>query len=394
MPLAARPVWAEINLDHIEYNLKLLKNSLEPEVGVMAVVKANGYGHGAVETARAALRAGASRLAVAFAAEALELRRAGLDAPILIFGRSDPGLTSLLLENDLTPTVFDLFTASSLSSRALEAGGVLPVHVKVDTGMNRLGLQHHEAAEAVLEIAGLPGLKVEGLYTHFAAADEKDISYTEEQEAKFDQVVEQCRMKGLQVDCLHAANSAAALRDSRFHYNMVRPGIMLYGSNPLPSSVAPIKPLKPALTLKSKIVQLKKVSADQPVSYGCTYRTKGETTIATVAAGYADGYNRLLSNRGRVILRGNKAPIVGRVCMDYIMVDVSHIPAARVGDEVVLIGSMGGQTVSADDLAALCGTISYELFCAVGRRVPRFYFSGGRLISVEDYLEKETLRPY
>ncbi len=377
-----RPTRAEINLDNIGHNVSEFRRLLGPGVQIMAVVKADGYGHGSVEVARTALQAGASCLAVALVEEALELRRAGIEAPVLLLGYTDPVAVPLLLRHSLTPALFDLETARLFSSRCAAEGRILPVHLKIDTGMGRIGVRPAEAAGFIAAVSRLPGLKLEGIFTHLSSADGDDDNakaYTAGQLQLFDGVIAAAREQGVLPSLCHAANSAAAVLFPQSRYNLVRIGISLYGCYPAlwMQNHAAVK-LLPAMSLKSKIVFLKGVPPQTPLSYGRTYCTAGKSAIATVPIGYADGYHRRLSNRGEVLVCGRRAPVVGRICMDQMMIDVSHIDGAAEGDEVVLYGNQGSESITVEEVAQLLGTINYELLCNVGKRVPRSYLKQGR----------------
>lgn len=384
---SARPVWAEINLDHLVHNIKQFTKLIGPETQIMAVVKADAYGHGAVEVSKTALEAGASRLAVAFIEEAVVLRRSGIKAPILLLGYTAPVNFSALMEYNLTPTVFGFETASEFSTMASELGVELPIHIKIDTGMGRIGLLPDEALEVLSRIINLPNLKIEGAFTHFSAAEEFDNSYTQSQLYLFKRIYESCLEKGLSFQLLHAANTAAAINYRDSHLNAIRLGIGMYGCYPGRDMESENIKLYPVLSLKSRVILVKKVPPGTAISYGCTYRTTKESLIATIPVGYADGYSRLQSNRGHVIVRGEKAPVIGRVCMDYLMIDVSHIPGVRSGDEVVVYGRQGNAEVKVEEAAQNIGTINYEVLCAIGKRVPRFYFRDGLLSAIHDFIE-------
>ncbi len=373
-------LWAEINTDAIAHNIRQLKKLLAPDVTLMAVVKADGYGHGAVACARTALANGAAFLGVARIEEALTLRRAGIAAPILIFGFTPPELTKTLLTHQLHQTVYDLETAQAYSAIAVDAGKKLTVHVKIDTGMGRLGFamaadkkSTEVLAQSVRTIATLPGIHLAGLSTHFATADSLDVAMANDQLKNFKALADQLDNNGLKIHFLHTSNSAALLAHPKAHFNMVRPGIALYGLSPfdapLPQGVA----LRPAMTLKSRIIHLKTIPVGTPVSYGATWRAKTATQIATIPIGYADGYRRNLSSVGRMLVKGQTAPVVGRVCMDLTMLDVGHIQGVETGDEVVVFGSQDKATVSADELARQLGTINYEIVSALTARVPKVY---------------------
>jgi alanine racemase len=370
----------------IAHNVRELRRRTDPGAKVMAVVKANAYGHGAVEVARTALASGAEWLGVARLAEAIALREAGFDAPILVFGYTPPAAAGRLLDFDLGQSVYSLETAEAYSAAASKRGKRLRVHVKVDTGMGRLGLvpaalsgksPGHAVGEEVIReaaaIARLPGLDAEGIFTHFAASDSADTSYAKRQLSLFLDVISALRANGLEFALRHAANSAAVIQLPESHLDLVRPGIALYGLNPSPEVDLTGITLKPAMALKTRVIHLKSVPAGTCISYGMTYRTPSPTVIATVPAGYADGYRRLLSSRGHMLLRGRRVPVVGRVCMDLTMLDVGAIPDARIDDEVVIFGRQGEDFISADDLARELGTINYEVVCDLSARVPRIY---------------------
>ena len=378
-------VRADIDLAAISANIRELKKVTTPGARFMAVVKANAYGHGALEVARRALDSGADCLGVARLHEAVALRQAGIDAMILVLGVTPPELARPALDNDLTLTLFDLETARALSDMAADAGKTITVHLKTDTGMGRLGLRpagygeeglDPERVETAIRIARLPGLDVEGIFTHFAAADSTDTAYTEKQFALFGDYLDALGRKGLEFRIRHAANSAAIIAHPATHLDMVRAGIALYGLNPAAEINLDRLATRPAMSLKARLVHVKKVPAGFCVSYGMTHRTAAPTTIATVPIGYADGYSRLLSSRGTMLVRGQRAPIVGRVCMDLTMLDVGHIEGVRTGDEVVILGSQADETLAADEIADLLDTINYEVVSSITARVPRFFNAG------------------
>ncbi len=379
-------VWVEVDLNAIAGNVRELCRVVKPAARLMVAVKANAYGHGSVEVARTALAHGADWLGVARFEEAVELREAGIAAPILIFGYTPARWASELIRLHLTQSVYSLETARALSEQAVGTGDRLKVHLKVDTGMGRLGILTDEhrpgpagvapanaAVREVTQMAALPGLHMEGIFTHFASADSADKSYTEKQVALFTGFLDRLHEAGMSFEIRHAANSGGIIDMPPTHLDMVRAGISLYGLYPSDevrkSSIA----LAPALTWKARIVHLKQVPAGFHVSYGMTYCTAQPTTIATVPVGYGDGYSRMLSNRGVMLAGGRRAAIVGRVCMDLTMIDVGHIPALAVDDEVVIIGRQGEETLTADEIADLLGTINYEVVTAISTRVPRVY---------------------
>lgn len=372
---------AEINLSAIGHNVRELRRITRPESRLMAVVKADAYGHGATEVARKALESGAECLGVARLDEGIQLRDAGFpDVPILIFGPTPPSLAEKILASDLTQTVCSHESAQVLSDIAVSRGKKIRVHFKTDTGMGRLGTvldettaDYHRQVREVKAVASLPGLELEGIFTHFAAADSADKSFTRRQFGIFTEFLRQLQDAGVRIPLRHAANSGAIIDHPETHLDMVRAGISLYGLYPSDEVDKSRLTLQPAMSLKSGIIHLKKVPAGFKISYGMTYETQAPTTIATVAVGYADGFSRLLSSRGHMLVRGRKAPIVGRVCMDLTMLDVGHIPDVCPGDEVVIIGSQGDVSVTADEIAATVGTINYEIVSSITARAPRIY---------------------
>lgn len=372
------PVWSEINLKAIAHNIKQLVGVTAPGTRFMAVVKANGYGHGAPQVASTALANGAGYLGVARAAEGETLRRAGIEAPVLVLGYTTPANYRSLLANNLTQTVYSLDAARELSAAASREGKKAVVHIKVDTGMGRLGFACDSGASVreIITTALLPHLEVEGIFTHFAAADSVNKEYTMMQWQKFRTLLDTLAGEGLAFRYRHAANSAAIIDLPETHLDMVRAGIAVYGIYPSGEVKTGRVALKPAMTVKASVAHVKRVPAGTGISYGVTHVTPAETVVATVPAGYADGYSRLLSSRGQVLVRGRRAPVIGRVCMDQFMVDAGHIPDVKPGDEVVLMGRQNGEEVSADEIAGQIGTIAYEVLCMVSARVPRYYIQG------------------
>lgn len=371
--------WAEINLDAIAHNVKAYKNHVGPDVEVMAVVKANAYGHGAAPVARAALEAGAARLAVHRLNEAVELRKAGLTAPILIMGYTPPEAAEEVLRWELTPSLITLDFARALSARAASGGGRVPVHIKVDSGMSRYGLMPTEVPKFARALGQFPGLKLEGLFTHLATADALDQTHARRQMIEFKEVISALQAAGVEIPLIHAANSAAAMTLPQAHFNAVRVGIAMYGMAPS-EEWPPVFRIKPALCLKSRVCRVFDLPAGAGISYGRTYVTEKPIKAALVPVGYGDGYHRVLSNRAEVLIHGQRAPIRGRVCMDQIVVEVTHIPEVRLDDEVVLVGSQDRAAIRAEEVARLAGTINYEITTALLPRVPRLYFSGGELV--------------
>jgi len=374
--------WAEIDLDAIAHNAAALKARAGGRAELMVTVKANAYGHGAVPVARAALEGGATRLAVARTPEGVELRQAGLTAPILIMGYTLPAEARHIVHWHLTPTVNTWEQATALSSAAGESGKTVPIHVKVDTGMGRFGLLPGEVVDFVRAISRLPGLRLEGLYTHFAIADAADKTYTRRQFGTYMDVVAQLEEVGFSFPLKHVANSATTLDLPEMALDMVRCGIALYGLHPS-SEVAPAVPLRPAMTLKSRVARVRTLPPGSSISYGCTYTTTRPTPVALVPVGYGDGYHRILSNKGQVLIHGQRAPIVGRVCMDQFVVDVSAIPEVHQDDEVVVFGQQGEAKITAEEVARWAQTINYEVTTSILPRVTRVFLKGKKVIEVQ-----------
>lgn len=380
-----RPTYAEIDLDAYYNNMRNIKKSVG-DAEVCAVVKANAYGHGSIELAPVALEAGATRLAVAFLDEALELRNAGITAPILILGYTPADQIRRAAENDITLTVFDYGTVSALNEIASSMNKKAKVHVKLDTGMGRLGYTDRDTAIRDIErMSLLKNIEVEGLFTHFAVADSKDKSYTKLQFEKYMDVVDGLKKIGIEIPVKHVSNSAAILDLPEMRLDMVRAGIMTYGYYPS-DEVRHTVDIKPVMSLKSTVAYVKTLPAGSSISYGRTFSTKRESVIATVPVGYADGFVRLRSGKAKVIIKGETADVVGRICMDQCMVDVTDIDGVKVGDEVILMGSAGDNKIDADDIAKDIGTISYEILCGISRRVPRIYIKEEKIIRVTNYL--------
>ncbi len=375
--------WAEIDLKALAHNCRELRRVTSPGADLMAVVKADGYGHGACQAARTALDHGARFLGVARFEEAVQLRAAGFGAPILVFGHSLLGHVAYLAGNDIRASVSTVESARQLSEAAVSAGKTLKVHLKIDTGMGRLGLlpdalggvpaggSRPSAIQEVLAIASLPHLEVEGIYTHFANADTTDKTHVRGQFVLFMEFLEALEKQGFQAQFRHAANSAATITLPETHLDMVRLGIALYGLRPSEAVDCSRIHLKPVLSLKSTVIQVKTVGPGFSVGYGSTHRTSRFTQIATVPIGYADGFDRKLSSRGHMLVKGVRAPIIGRVCMDLTLIDVGHISGASLGDEVVILGRQGEETISAEEIAEQLGTIHYEVVSSLTSRVAR-----------------------
>jgi alanine racemase len=371
--------YATVDLDAIEHNVRALAAHTTARE-IFAVVKSNAYGHGAVQVAETALNSGATRLAVGRVDEAWQLRSGGIHAPILVMCYTVPAEAETIVEQNLMATVISLESAEALSHRAVALGRTVGVHVKVDTGMGRFGLlPEGEVLPYLAALEKLPNLEIEGIFTHFATADSHDKSYAHQQFALFQEILKMVEEAGHSIPVRHAANSAATLDLPETHLDAVRPGIALYGMYPS-EEVSREVPLRPALTLKSHVGRVRTLPAGSSVSYGRTFIAKGPTTVANIPVGYGDGYHRALSNKGAVLIGGQKAPIVGRVCMDQFVVNVSHIPGVAEGDEVVLIGSQGDERITPEEVAALAGTINYEVTTGLLQRIPRLFLRGGEVV--------------
>ncbi len=371
----------KINLSALANNIRLLKARCSSDVAFMAVVKANGYGHGAVSVAKTAFENGASFLAVARIHEAVELRESDIDLPTLLFGDVLPSQVEWLAINGVRITVSSLDCAKEISDAAIVCGQRVKCHVKVDTGMGRLGfvVDNHFAgeidkiADEIIKITTLGGLYVEGIYTHFANADIADKSHVNKQIDRFKKLLYALAKRGFKPEICHASNSAAIMETKEGHFNMVRAGISMYGLFPSDEVSRKAISLEPVMSVLSKIIYLKDVPSGFSVSYGSTYITPLPTKIATVPIGYADGYNRLLSSKGEMLVRGKRCKVVGRVCMDYTMIDVGAVIDVAVGDDVIIMGRQGDEEILADEIASHIDTINYEVVCSFNRRMPIEY---------------------
>ncbi|MBI3965440.1 MAG: alanine racemase [Chloroflexi bacterium] len=380
-----RPAWVEVDLDAIAANVAEARRRLASHTALGVVVKANAYGHGVLAVAEAALAAGATWLVVNAADEALQLRRAGFQAPVLIVGFTAPGEAAAIVDSRVTPSLTAAAQIEALTAAARAAGITQPVHVKVDTGLGRGGLLPDEVLPFVRKVVAV-GLDFEGLFTHFAVADSADKSHSRSQLQRFHAVLAELDAAGMRPRIRHAANSAAVLDLPDAHFDLVRYGIALYGLDPS-DEVGPAFPLRPALSLKGGIVRLRTLPAGATVGYGCTFVATRPTKVALVPIGYADGLRRGLSNQGFALVRGSRCPIIGRVSMDQCSLDVTSVPDVSEGDEVVFVGTQNDATVTADEVAALLDTINYEVVCGLGPRLPRVYLRDGRIASVYKALE-------
>ena len=375
--------YVTIDLDIIAANFRAIQK--KAGVPVMAVVKADAYGHGAIQVARH-LQDQCAFFGVSSLLEALELRQSGLHTPILILGHTPPSAFSAAVREGIRPTIFRYEDAVALSEEAVRQGVCAPFHFAVDTGMSRIGFQATEAdADICARIARLPGLSPEGLFSHFATADCADLTEARKQAALFDAFDQMLRDRGVAVAIRHLDNSAGLINFSG-HYEMVRAGIVTYGMYPSEEVPTALLKLKPALSWHSRVSHLKLLEPGRKISYGGTYVTSKPTMVATVPVGYADGYRRSLSNRFYVLIRGKKAPILGRICMDQMMVDVTDIPGVQLGDDVVLVGTHSDQVITMEQIAREADSFNYEFVCGISRRVPRFYYQDGKLVHQVHYL--------
>ncbi|MFA4911670.1 MAG: alanine racemase [Desulfobacteria bacterium] len=383
-----RPTIAEIDLDAIKFNYEQLRKKVGKETKMLAVVKADGYGHGATFISKELQRLGVDLLGVAICEEGISLRKAGIKIPIIILNGVFKGQIKETIEYNLTPVIFDSNTAQRLSDEGKRVNKKVKVHVKIDTGMGRLGISHKDIVPFFSKLKDMANLEVEGVLSHLSTADgdspeDRDFIFLQLQ--RFEKCIREIDMLGFSPPLRHIANSAATIDLPPSFCNVLRPGLMLYGAYPSSRFAEKIH-LKPVMSLKTEIMQIKSVPAGYGVSYKRTFVTQRDSVIATLPIGYADGYSRLLSNRGTALVGGEKTPVVGTVCMDMTMVDVTKVSNVQVGDEAVLIGRQGDKEISADEMANKIGTISYEVFCGVSKRVPRIYIKGGKIIGKKTYV--------
>lgn len=372
----SRPTIAEINLRSLRANYERIRESLPERCGILAVVKADAYGHGFMDVTAELEKLGVTAFGVAFLAEGIQLRKSGIDRPVLVLGGVYPGQERKCVGFNLSAAVFDLEQARALDAAARKLFRKALIHLKIDTGMGRLGIRHDQAEVFFRELKGFRHVELEGIFSHFAAADELDaagVEYTRQQEERFAAAVATARRLGFSPRYVHIANSAAAMGRSLPCCNLIRPGITLYGALPSADFAGKLE-LQPVMSLRSRIAMLKRVEPGTSISYARRYVAERPTIIASVPVGYADGYLRAFTNRGEAIVRGRRARVTGTVCMDWIMLDVTGIEGVAVGDEVTLLGcDREGRCIRAEELAAIAGTIPYEIFCTVSKRVPRVY---------------------
>ena len=380
-------VLAIIDLDAIAYNMTNIKSKVGKETGIIGIIKADAYGHGSVEISKVILENGADWLAVAVVDEGINLRKNGIAAPILLLGYTPELRLEDVVNNGFIQTVYTYKTAKKLSDVAVRLGKTAVIHIKIDTGMGRIGYRVNEAsADEIVKISELPNIEVNGMFTHFSTADEKDKDYTLNQYKKFVQMDALLRERGLEIPIKHAANSAAIMDFDNMMFNMVRPGIILYGAYPSEEVNKDNLSIKPAMSVKTHVSYVKEVNEGDYISYGRKYQAVGKRIIATIPVGYADGFIRAYSNGGKVLIKGECAPIVGRICMDQFMVDVTDIKDVQINDEVVLIGKQGNKEITVDFIASILDTINYEVFCTLSKRVPRQYIQNGKVIKTVKYV--------
>ncbi len=380
-------VTAEIDLDAVAYNIKNIRKKVKKETMIMGVVKADAYGHGAVEVSKVLLYNGADWLGVAMIDEAVQLRKNNIMVPILILGYTPEAEIEDVVRYDIIQTVFSYEMAKMVSDAAVKLGKTAKIHIKVDTGMGRIGfIPEENIGDEVLKISKLPNIEINGIFTHFSTSDEKDKTFTKLQYDRFKYAIDEIEKKGIKLAVKHCANSAAIMDFDDLGFNMVRAGIILYGMYPSDEVIKENLSLKPVMSIKTHISYVKKVSKNIPVSYGRTYYTDKESVIATVPVGYADGYIRKMQNGGRVIVNGHYANIVGRVCMDQFMIDITDVPDVSSGDEVILMGSDGKLSITAEEIAHVLDTINYEVVCMIGKRVPREYIKNNEIIKTVKFI--------
>lgn len=380
-------VYAPIDLDAVVYNMESMKKNISPDTGMIGVVKTDGYGHGAVPVAQA-VDPYVAGYAVATIDEALNLRRHGVVKPVLILGVTHVSRYEELLEHDIRPAVFTMEQAKPLSDLAVRAGRTANIHLALDTGMSRIGMTPDEqGADLAAGIAGLPGIRAEGLFTHFARADETDKKEAQAQLSRYLHFVELLKERGVDIPVKHCSNSAGIIDLPSANLDLVRAGISIYGLYPSDEVDKNRVPLKPAMGLKSFVTYVKTLEPGQAVSYGGTFVAERSMRVATIPVGYGDGYPRNLSGKGHVLIHGERAAILGRVCMDQFMVDVTDIPDVDVDTEVTLIGTDGKDQIRVEELSDLCGRFHYELVCDIGKRVPRVYIRHGEVVGTKDYFD-------
>ena len=386
------PTWIEVNLDAIAQNVRNIKKLIGEKKELMAVVKGNAYGHDVLEVVPVVLKSGATRLAVARLEEGIFLRKVGIIVPILVLGLTLKQQAELLVSYSITPAVSECEMIEKLSEEAFKEGKIVKVHLKVDTGMGRIGIFPNRVLDFIKKIKASKNIEIEGVFTHFSVADEKDKTYTEIQFKKFMEVLNILEKEGIEISIKHVGNSATLLDLPHMWLDLIRPGISIYGLYPS-KEVQKIIKLIPAHSFKTRIVFLKELPAGECISYGRTYKTKKKrTVVASLPVGYADGYNRLLSNQGEVLVRGRRFPVIGRICMDQTMIDVTNLPQVEIGDEVVLWGRQGQEEITVEEIAEKIGTINYEIVHMPDKkRVPKLFIKNKKPYKIKSMLGERLL---
>ncbi len=361
--------WIEVDLNAIKHNLKVVKNKVEPETKILSIVKADAYGHGAVKVSQTLEQNGTDMLGVAFPSEGIELRKNNITTPILILNPVLSEHIEDVIQHSLGVTVNNLDIANEISVTAKKYHRNIRIHVEIDTGMGGAGVCPDRAIPFIKGLLLIENLEIEGVFTHFSSSEEKDKSFTYEQNRKFKEVIKQLENERISIPLIHAANSAAILDIPDSHYNMVRPGLILYGIFPS-NYVSKNIDLKQAMSLKTRIINLKKLDPGSVIGYGRTFEILQQTTVATLPVGYKDGFSRCFSSMGKVLVHGERVPIIGRVCMDRCFIDVTNLPDVKIGSEVILLGNQGNETISIESAAELIGTIPYEVVCNLGTKTP------------------------
>lgn len=382
-----RPAIVEINLDNLAHNIKNIRKKVGKDTLIMAIVKANGYGHGAVEVSKIFLANGADRLGVSILQEGIELRKAGIKSDILILNYTSATLYKNIVKYNLTQNIYSYRDAKALSDVAVSLKKDVNIHIKIDTGMARVGFSPDDRSiKDIIKISKLPNIKIEGIFTHFARADEEDKSFTDLQFERFINIIEKLEEEGVYIRIKHASNSAASMDIEKYNLNMIRPGIILYGHYPSEEVKKDNLYIKPAMTLKSSISHIKTVEEGSGISYNHAYITEDKRKIGTLPIGYADGYSRILTGKSQVFINGKRVEVVGKICMDQMMIDVTDIDSVKIGDEVILFGYEEKNYPTVEEVACWLGTINYEVVCMISRRVPRVYIKDNKLSHIVDYL--------
>lgn len=378
---------AEINLDNLGFNMEQIRNLVDKRTMIMAVVKANAYGHGSVDSARVFLASGADRLAISVYQEGIELRNAGITDPILVLNYTPTNQYKRIVENDLILTIYNYEDAKMLSHKTLEMNKTAKIHIKIDTGMGRIGfLPNEEAIKDIIKISNLPNIAIEGVYSHFASAEELDKSLTKEQYRKFNWIIKELKKNNINIPIKHICNSAGIIDSPEYHLDMVRPGIILYGYYPSSNVDKSVLKLKPAMELKTNISHIKYLPSGVGIGYNHLETTKKDSIIATLPIGYGDGYSRLLTRKGKVLINNKRVPIIGRVCMDQIMADVSQIRNIDLEDEATLFGYKNSDCPRVEEISELLGTSFYEILTLISRRVPRIYMKNNQYSHMINYI--------